>query len=252
MTYPHPSRGYKEIICTAGLTENGEWIRLYPIDYRYLPPFNKFHKYQWIEVELHPKGQKNDNRKESRKPRLKTIKMLGEPLSTENNWMLRRQIINKAPIHSINQLRELYNVDRTSLGIVKPSKVLDLKVEKVEHEWKPEWQAMMKQLHLFEKIKPLSKIPYKFSYIYECEDSIKPHKAMITDWELGVLYLKEVERTGSEETAVANVRNKYLNDICSSRNKTLFFTGTTFPHNSWIVLGVFYPPNAPYQKKLFS
>ncbi len=35
MTYPHPSRGYQELVCTAGVTESGEWIRLYPVDYRY-------------------------------------------------------------------------------------------------------------------------------------------------------------------------------------------------------------------------
>ena len=34
MTYPLPSRGYQELVCTAGVTEQGEWIRLYPVDYR--------------------------------------------------------------------------------------------------------------------------------------------------------------------------------------------------------------------------
>ena len=46
MTYPHPSAQYKEIVCTAGVTEAGEWVRLYPIDYRYRPEAQKFHKYQ--------------------------------------------------------------------------------------------------------------------------------------------------------------------------------------------------------------
>lgn len=35
MTYPHPSRGYQELVCTAGVTDAGEWVRLYPVDYRY-------------------------------------------------------------------------------------------------------------------------------------------------------------------------------------------------------------------------
>ena len=49
MTYPHPSAKYQEVICTAGVTETGEWVRLYPIDYRYRPKEQKFQKYQWIE-----------------------------------------------------------------------------------------------------------------------------------------------------------------------------------------------------------
>ncbi len=46
MTYPHPSEGYKELICTAGITENGDWVQLYAIDYRYRPRHQKFRKYQ--------------------------------------------------------------------------------------------------------------------------------------------------------------------------------------------------------------
>ena len=77
MTYPHPSAKYQEVICTTGVTETGEWVRLYPIDYRYRPKEQKFQKYQWIEVDLEPVGHGNDNRKESRKPSLKTMALTG-------------------------------------------------------------------------------------------------------------------------------------------------------------------------------
>ncbi len=91
MTYPHPSKSYKEIVCTAGITDRNQWVRLYPIDYRYRPRSQQFHKYQWIEVGLLPHGSGNDNRKESRKPDLNSIKLIGSPLSTDNNWYERRQ-----------------------------------------------------------------------------------------------------------------------------------------------------------------
>jgi hypothetical protein len=42
MTYPHPSRSYSELVCTAGITENLEWVRLYPVDYRYRPKDQQF------------------------------------------------------------------------------------------------------------------------------------------------------------------------------------------------------------------
>lgn len=103
MTYPHPSKGYQELICTAGITEQGEWIRLYPIDYRYRPRKQQFRKYQWIEVELLHQPFNNDRRKESRKPILETIRILGEPLSTKNGWRERRQIIDALPHYTIKQ-----------------------------------------------------------------------------------------------------------------------------------------------------
>ena len=30
-TYPLPSRSYDELVCTAGITEDGKWIRIYPV-----------------------------------------------------------------------------------------------------------------------------------------------------------------------------------------------------------------------------
>ena len=42
MTYPHPSRSRNELVCTAGITDAGDWVRLYPIDYRYRPKNQRF------------------------------------------------------------------------------------------------------------------------------------------------------------------------------------------------------------------
>lgn len=36
-TYPIPSAKYDELVCTAGVTGAGDFIRLYPINFRDLP-----------------------------------------------------------------------------------------------------------------------------------------------------------------------------------------------------------------------
>ena len=81
MTYPHPSTNaeHMELVCVAGITEDKQWVRLYPINYRYRPQHQQFHKYQWIEVDLALRGDGNDKRKESRKPHLDSIKICGNP-----------------------------------------------------------------------------------------------------------------------------------------------------------------------------
>jgi hypothetical protein len=151
----------------------------------------------------------------------------------------------------------MHDKDKTSLGIVRPKRVLDMVVEEVDRQWKPEWEAVLRQQSLFgDQPKDLAKIPYRFSYVFECEDSAKPHKAMCEDWELGILYLKELRRLGTEEKAVDSVRKKFFNEICSDGKDTRFFMGTVFPYNTWVVLGVFYPPkpastDAPQQLSLF-
>ena len=243
MTYPHPSQEYQELVCTAGVTKEAEWVRLYPVDYRYRPRPQRFHKYQWIEVELAEQGSGNDNRKESRRPKLDSIRILGEPLSTKNRWRARRDIIDRLPVHTVNQLRDLYKQDGTSLGVVRPTRVLNLEIQHAAREWKPEQQGVLQQFRLFgPPPKPLTKLPFRFSYVFECEDSTKPHNAMIADWELGVLYLNEVDRLGDEKKAAESVKGKFLDQLCSSDRDTRFFMGTVFPYNTWIVLGVFWPP----------
>ncbi len=250
LTYPHPSRGYGELVCTAGITRDFEWVRLYPIDYRYLPRDRKFHKYQWIEVELADRGEGNDNRKESRKPNNSSIRLIGAPLDTNNKWQKREEIFRRMPVRTVNELRSLYESEKVSLGIVKPTEVIDLIVEDAEKDWKPEWQEIFDQFTLFgTPPKPLKKIPFKFSYVFKCADNEKPHKAMIEDWELGALYLGEESRLGTPEKAAASVKKKYLDELCSKTKDTHFYMGTTFPWNSWVCLGVYWPPVNPAREQ---
>ena len=97
MTYPHPSKKYQETVCTAGITEDGKWVRLYPIDYRYRPKHQKFRKWQWIELALAPRGHGNDQRSESREPDLETMSAVGKPIPPTHGWRHRREIIDAMP-----------------------------------------------------------------------------------------------------------------------------------------------------------
>jgi len=55
VTYPLPSRSYDELICTAGVLENGNWIRIYPVPMKFLFGLRndgkmESFKYTWIEL----------------------------------------------------------------------------------------------------------------------------------------------------------------------------------------------------------
>jgi len=249
MTYPHPSGGYQELVCTAGITEDLEWVRLYPVDYRYRPRSQQFRKYQWIDVELERPEPGKDNRKESYRPNLDSIQLRGEPLSPAKQWRDRREIIDQLPHHTVNELKAQFDIDKTSLGIVRPTQVIDMEIRAVEDpKWKPAWQKLFQQMTMFgPQQKPLRKIPYTFHYHFECEDSEKPSVAMCEDWELGTLFLREAERLGSDEAAAESVKNKFLGELCRSDKDTRFFMGTRFPYNVWLVLGVFWPPKVEQQ-----
>lgn len=107
MTYPHPSQRHQELVCTAGITAAGEWVRLYPIDYRYRPNHQRFRKYQWIEIGLAERGSGNDDRRESRRPDLDSITISGEPLSSADGWAARKEVVDKLSHHTVIELRSL-------------------------------------------------------------------------------------------------------------------------------------------------
>jgi hypothetical protein len=159
-TYPHPSATYQELVCTAGVLEDGTFIRLYPVDYRYMPYWKWFKKYQWIEAEVIKNNK--DPRKESYRPKLDTIKPVSEPLSTKNTWQERKKYVLAKGTQTIEQLNELKTKDKTSLGIIWPKEISDLIIEPITDEWKGQWQTVFKQNRLFgPDQKPMEKIPFK-------------------------------------------------------------------------------------------
>src|SRR5215204_3846145 len=89
-TYPSPARKGIEISCTAGITESGTWIRLFPVPYRLMKPEQQFAKYQWIEADFY---KANDPRPESFHPNVESIRVVSPVMSTAASWSERKQLI---------------------------------------------------------------------------------------------------------------------------------------------------------------
>jgi hypothetical protein len=252
-TYPIPSTKYNELVCTAGVRENGDLVRLYPINFRDLPYSQLYKKYQWMEV-IAEKHTGPDKRKESYRPDVKTIKMLGERIpANPGNWSERAKYVLKKTAQSLEELENRYKQDRTSLGIFKPKTIHELIIKDDDREWKRSFKAKMQQSNLWETKstrEPPRKIPYKFQYEFECDDRrCKGHRRMIEDWEVGRLYWRLIDNGATEEEAVAQVKNRFLNEICSSNNDVYFYMGNQLSHpNIWLVLGVFYPKRQKLEK----
>ena len=240
-TYPHPSLSYQELVCTAGVREDGSFVRLYPIDYRYMGYWQWYKKYQWIDVDI-AKNTK-DPRKESYAPRVDSIKPASNVLSTKKCWADRKQFVLARGTSSMEVLHARQVEDNSSLGIIRPRIVNDFIVEETEREWKPKWRQALNQHWLFGPgKKPLEKIPYKFSYSFECDDSCcSGHKMMIEDWEVGQLYLKMRDKFRDEKVAIEKVRERFFDTMCAPKIDTHFFVGTVLSHGTWIILGVFWP-----------
>ncbi|HUS46501.1 MAG TPA: hypothetical protein VM098_00165 [Phycisphaerae bacterium] len=173
-------------------------------------------------------------------------------MATVDGWRQRREVIDRLPHHTMRELDDLYEKRRVSLGVVRPSRVLDVRVSEEDRDWSPKQKHALAQRPLFVERKPLRKLPYRFHYAFQCKDSSDTYTKAIEDWELGTLFWKEVDRLGSERAAADSVRSKFLNELCREDKDTRFFMGTRHPFNEWLVLGVFWPPKpVERQPRLF-
>ena len=123
--YPEPSTKYGDVACTAGITDEGEWIRLYPIDMRYFIGKDKISKFDNIEVEVKKDNDKL-SRKESHKVRPDSIHVIDRNLTKPKvDWKRRNDIILRRLDNSVEMLQDLYEEDKTSLGLIHPTQLLD-------------------------------------------------------------------------------------------------------------------------------
>lgn len=247
-TYPNLSRKYGELVCTAGITPEGKWIRIYPIKFRDLKQYQKFPKYSWIEIDL--VRNHSDFRVESYSPvrQDSEIKII-DKIDTSNNWLLRKRMIDKVGIcNEFETLIKKAKNHKYSLGIIRPKLIEDFYFEKEKSiQWSPEQLAYYQQPQFFKDIPKtpnLRKLPYKFKYRFTTEDG-EIRNLMIEDWEIGQLFWNCLDKYGSEEIALKKVKERYFDDFVTKKD-LLFFVGTTksnhfVSRNPFIIIGAFYP-----------
>jgi len=265
-TYPLPSRSYDELVCTAGILEDGSWIRIYPIPLSFLFDLKKSGKvnnvkYTWVELELNKRS--DDFRPESHSPKHYDFRdvAIHEPrLNTDSNWLRRKEVCLKNVYTNFAQLIEDSKAPKNkSLATFKPTDIIGFEWEEDEREWKDEWVEIRKQTDLFaegsvDPQKMIPKVPYKFFYKFTDETG-KPRRLMIEDWEIGQLYwncLRMAKENGAEDEktaeaiALQKVKQRYFDNFVAN-NEIYLFVGTTKEWhtrrslNPFVIIGVFYP-----------
>ena len=168
-TYPSPAKTGVEISCTAAITDDGQWLRLYPVPYRFLQSDQRFRKYQWIEF-VATKATK-DSRPESHKIKPESIKIVSEPLPVTHEWAARKKIILPLMAHCLCCLEKTrVKQGHPTLGIIRPHRIEKLAIKKDRATWSARQLIVLRQGHLFEnkKIQELEKVPFKFQYKFFC------------------------------------------------------------------------------------
>lgn len=255
-TYPTLSEKYDELVCTAGFLEDGSWIRLYPVPFRKLGNYERYKKWQWIELDV-IKNEK-DPRKESYRPynrddEIKIVSQIGK-------WQERKKFVLNNVYYDMEELiseAKDPNIG-TSLAVFKPTEILDFYWEEDDREWdQKKLDAVLRhqrQPGLFDneeekaikfRFRPVNKLPYKFKYKFKSSNG-QIHNLMIEDWELGALYFSYIQKGFPESYACSKVKEKFFDEFTKKKD-LYFFLGTTrrwhnVGKNPFMIIGTFYPP----------
>lgn len=247
-TYPSISTKYRETVCTAGILLDDdeqpiEWVRIYPIRFRYLDFDQRYPRWSIISANIEKNAK--DSRPESYRIDDFSIQVIRK-IGTNNNWAERKQFVLPLQFSSIQQIKD----QGKSLGIIKPQTIIQYYYEPTEREWNPQQQGILDQMDLFEPSVELEKIPYKFGYEFAEGDGSK-HRYSISDWEISQLYRncrdnsKAATLEHREQEAIKQVRQKLEVDFLA--NKDLYFIVGNLKNRRQIfmIIGLFYPPLLP-------
>ncbi len=253
-TYPTLSRKYGETVCTAGVREDGSWVRMYPVPFRRLSETQQYSKYDWVECQLVRNA--SDPRPETFRPR--DLAELQQPVAhlgtgSDRQWRDRRDLLLRRArvFDSLDDLIARAKSNELSLAVFRPTRILDFYWEEDEREWDParvrEMREKTNQQELFadntwrETFDLITKLPWSFSYKFE-DASGRRSELQVLDWEAGMLYWNCLRsEDGDEPRALAKVRQKYFDEFIT---KDLhFFLGTTQQFhfrapNPWVIIGV--------------
>ena len=238
--YPEPSSRYGETVCTAGITENGEWIRMYPVPMELFRHPNSIPRYSWIEVDCKKATREKFRRKESYKIRPNSIRIVDNSLTRSPvNWKRRNEIILPLLNESVRELEEAFENDRTSLGLVKPE-IVDGFYETGEMRDYEKEVSLGIQMTIFGDRKPeLEKLPHMFRYKFKCPiENCRGHDMR----GLGIIPIIRSWRYRYPDHKILweKIYQRYYTDF-TQKCDLYFYMGTHSLYKAWMIIGLYYP-----------
>jgi hypothetical protein len=241
---PNPSEAYGETVCVAGLRidpMHEGWVRLYPINFRYLDDDRKFAKYDVITVDAVP--SRGDPRSESWRPNMETLRRLDHLPP----WVKRDKQLLPYLDESMCGLYQavLSDPPAQSLGLIRPRSVDGLDIQP-HGGWSVDEQRKIdhyvNQLDIFGSDRTPLKAPrFRAWYRYRClMDGCGGHRQGLLDWEL-VAFQRYLPQRDDE--AIQAIRQKFLTQLCAPERDVLFYVGNQAKRQqTFSVLGVYWPP----------
>ncbi|MEM7069021.1 MAG: hypothetical protein AAF478_09065 [Pseudomonadota bacterium] len=225
---PVVSSKYGETVCCAAVDLNKQWLRLYPVSFRYLEHDKKFGR--WDKIKFGWRLPNDDNRIESRRINQDTLEIIGTLKKRERQTFLSSMIVT-----SLDRERQaerslaLLSAEINEFTVAeKTNTELDEALSRLE--------ALRNQNDLFAEsaLLPYQPCPYKFGYRYTTDDGLR--NGTCQDWEMEATFFR-LRSVHGEETALKKMRQTFGEDYPNRGMLLAMGTHSRFP-DTWLINGV--------------
>lgn len=254
---PEFSKTHREVVCTAGILDDGRLVRIYPVswdDYRagHLP------KYVRVRARLIPSDEAA-RRPESHKlvGKMQPISYALAPPRGRTPWGHRMTLLARAvEPGGVEGMRVQQRTSRTSLAIVRVKKLLDFHIEASPDEiiqqsnYRLDPQTSIDGQSRGTVGSRVDRLKHCFYYTWKCHGACcvpeeGRHKMQCEDWELFESYRRwrADPRYPSAENLAWALKNKYFDEM--SRKDLHFALGTSSDpahQQAPMIIGIIYPP----------
>jgi hypothetical protein len=231
---PEPSKKHIETVCTGGITENGELLRLYPIPLRYLEANSRYKLWTWAKFAI--KKNPSDKRKESFRVREDSIEILAQLKDRSEQFTF----LKKAIFPHKEALEELYRKDWTSVGVIE-IELLDLYAKPRKTTWEKN-KPYTRQSLMYADRKPLDQLPFQMHIKFRCKNNpiCKVHDSSLIGWQYMEGFRNFTRKYGSPENAFEMIKQK-IQSLSSDRTKISYaLMGTHSRYPIWIVAELYF------------
>ena len=225
--FPQYSTKYEETVCCAGITEHGEFKRLYPIRYRNLAKDAAFNRWDWVNFKY--ETPLRDRRKESCHVMEDKIKIVGKMPKKDRSIFLNRYVSESVRSASDKGMSLALIRPKNPKFIIKKRKSSELEEEKEKYE------RAVKQKSLLDKDLEAI-VPVRYKFMFKFEDEAEQHTYTAGDWETSAMFNREEKRKGADK-AIEWMKRVFDEEY--PQKGMLFCVGNVArrPH-TWTLLGV--------------
>src|SRR5579871_3847096 len=200
---PQLGARHGETVCTAGITRERQWVRLFPIAFRTLQDAQQFKRWDLVQYAWQP--PRDDRRVESRRVEHHSLVVAGS-FPKAQRFGLITPMIKESLSDEIAQGR--------SLAFIRPA-IRRLIVEKKPAteiaEEREKFQTAAKQADLFlAPIVPYEPCPYHFKYEYDVKDGRRTGTCQ--DWETEATFF-HWRKQYSEQDAIKRMQARWGDEL---------------------------------------